>query len=348
MSDVLCDISAFKYHRVPPQVLMQLPMVPTPELDPNRSQLLETPLVSEVLGAPVHLLSERAGHSRGGKRVVWHAWTAGRPVDAIWETPFGLETASPLFSLLTMASSCPAVQLAMAMYELCGTFAVFEPSEKIEELLRHERVDCLFGTGFGWRRMGPRPERPGNLWERPPLFDLGELHDYCKRIEGMHGAKNFTSAAQMVTGVTASPFEAQASMLLGLPRRLGGEGLPIENNVPLDLNRAARRLSGTGKRVGDIVIASDDGTRCVVVECQGRAFHGSVESKIADSDRTTALQAMGYEVILMTYSQIADPQKFDTVVELIKRKLGIRPRAKSPAQERAAERLRSELFCGWI
>ena len=327
---------------------MQLPMVPAPELDSNRSQLLETPLVSEVLGAPVHLLSERAGTSHAGKRVIQHVWTSDRPAGSVVETPFGLEVTSPLFTLLIMASSCSVVELAMAMYELCGTFAVFEPSEKIEELLRRARADRLFGPGFGWRRMGSESGNPGNLWERPVLIDLDELHDYCARIEGLRGAKNFIRAVQMVSGVVASPFEAQASMLLSLPRRLGGEGFVIENNVPLDLDRSAKRLSGVGKRVGDIVITSDDGTRCVVVECQGRAFHGSVESKIADSDRTTALQAMGYEVILMTYSQIADPQKFDTVVELIKRKLGMRPRAKSSAQERTSKQLRSELFRGWI
>ncbi len=348
MNDVLCDISAFGYHRIPPQVLMQLPMVPAPESDPNRAQLLETPLVSEILGAPVHLLSDRMRHSRDGKRVSWHAWTTEKPVGSIEETPLGVEVASPLFTLLTMAPSYPVTQLAMAMYELCGTFAIFEPSKKIEELLRRERLDSMFMPWFGWRRMGSAPGPASNLWERPALIELDELRRYCDCVAGMRGAKNFIRAAQMVTGVAASPFEAQASMLLGLPRRWGGEGFSVENNVLLDLSRAAKRISGAGKRVGDIVITNDDGSRCVVVECQGRAFHGSVEAKIADSDRTTALQAMGYEVILMTYSQLADPQKFDTVVGLIKKKLGMRARPKSAAQERAAMKLRAELMRGWI
>lgn len=329
-------------------MLMQLPMAPASETDPNRMRLLKTPLVTEVIGSPVHLLTDRACSSRAGKRVVRHVWSCEMPIGSVEESPFGLSVTSPLFTLLTMAATHSVLQLAMAMYEMCGTFAVFEPSENIEELLHRERIAYCFSPGFGWRRMGDGAPRASALWERPSLVGLDELRNYAASISGMRGVKRFTQATGLVSGVTASPLEAQASMLLGFPRRLGGEGFSLQNNVELDLNREAKRLSGRNKRVGDIVITSDNGERCVVVECQGRAFHGSAEAKIADSDRTTALQSMGYEVILMTYAQLVDPLKFETVVKLIKRKLGMRNRAKSPVQEKATAKLRSELFRGWI
>ncbi len=136
-------------------------------------------------------------------------------------------------------------------------------------------------------------------------------------------------------------------MLLGVSRPLGGEGLRLENNVTLDLNRSAQRISGTQKRIADIVMTNNSGGADVIVECQGAAFHGSVEAKLFDSDRTTALQSMGYEVILMTYSQLTDPIAYRAVVRLIERKLGLRERSKTELQLKRELLMRRDLFDRW-
>ena len=58
MEYTLCDISAFRYHRIPPQVVMLCPPVPRPDTDKRRRELAEHPLVKDALGLPLHLLSD--------------------------------------------------------------------------------------------------------------------------------------------------------------------------------------------------------------------------------------------------------------------------------------------------
>lgn len=167
--------------------------------------------------------------------------------------------------------------------------------------------------------------------ETTSLVELSELTEYVDKIPGLRGAKSFTRAAKCITGVAASPLEVQASMLFGLTRLRGGEGLRLTNNVEIRLTRSARLISGLDRRYADILLANKDGSRECLVECQGKAIHGSIESKISDSDRTTALQAMGYPVVLMTYGQLADSDAFRVVMELIMSYLDVPLKDKTPA-----------------
>lgn len=73
----------------------------------------------------------------------------------------------------------------------------------------------------------------------------------------------------------------------------------------------------------------------------------SIESKISDSDRTTALQAMGYPVVLMTYGQLADFDAFRVVMELIMSYLDVPLKDKTPRQQELERRLREEIFIDW-
>ncbi len=100
-------------------------------------------------------------------------------------------------------------------------------------------------------------------------------------------------------------------------------------------------------RYADILLANKDGSRECLVECQGKAIHGSIESKISDSDRTTALQTMGYPVVLMTYGQLVDSDAFRVVMELIMSYLDMPLKDKTPRQQELERRLREEIFIDW-
>lgn len=347
MKDIVCDISAFRYHRIPPQVLLLLPMIPVAELDPNRAKLAAHPMVSEILHAPLHLLSRTKGRSSSGGRVVKHNWTGDLPPGAIQPTLHGIKVASPMFTLLTMAPSVSETKLLMAVYEMCGTFAVFEPSDFVEDLLAVANEQHLLDDVDGWERCVDSRGVPTNLWKRPPLIELSELDSFIKSCSGMRGVKQLTRAVASVTGITASPFEVQASILFGLSRARGGEGFALENNVDIQLNRAAKRVSGTNKRVADILIISEDGDRSLIVECQGEAFHSSDDMVKSDSDRTTALQSMGYEVVLLTYSQINDPESYEIVASLIASKLGIKRHPRTQRQLERHRSVRNDVFDDW-
>lgn len=66
-----------------------------------------------------------------------------------------------------------------------------------------------------------------------------------------------------------------------------------------------------------------------------------------DADRMTALQAMGYDVLLLTHRQISDEDRFRAIVKAVCRMLDAEYRDKSSDEQRAEALLRSELFVDW-
>lgn len=343
MEDVLCNISAFRYYRVPPQVFSVLPMLPERVDDPMFGALVGHPLVTEALGTPLHVLSDKRSRNLQGNRLVRHFSSAELPFGSILETDFCFDVSSPLFTLLSLAPYVSNERLIMMMYEFCGSFSVFRVSSKLKSIMLETRGKKAFDPMLGWSKANPS-DASDSLWKRPPLITVDELKDFSHEVSGLRGAKSFVRAAKCVTGVAASPLEVQTSMLLSLPRVRGGEGISIENNVKVALDYGAQLISNTESRVVDILAKNRDDSKECDIECQGTAFHGSVESKIADSDRTTALQSMGRDVILTTYGQISDVDAFAEVVKLICTKLNMPYKEKSALQKQREAVLREQIF----
>ena len=97
----------------------------------------------------------------------------------------------------------------------------------------------------------------------------------------------------------------------------------------------------------DLLLSSPDGRRQVAIECQGKASHGRAGDGLRDADRMTALQAMGYDVLLLTHRQISDEDRFRAIVKAVCRMLDAEYRDKSADEQRAEALLRSELFVDW-
>ena len=85
----------------------------------------------------------------------------------------------------------------------------------------------------------------------------------------------------------------------------------------------------------------------MAIECQGKASHGRAGDGLRDADRMTALQAMGYDVLLLTHRQISDEDRFHAIVKAVCRMLDVEYRDKSSDEQRAETLLRSELFVDW-
>ena len=137
-------------------------------------------------------------------------------------------------------------------------------------------------------------------------------------------------------------------MLFGLSRRLGGEGLlHFENNYEIALDQKAKKIVNKDKVYADLHFVSAEGDRSVIVECQGATEHGKVDAGIRDADRATALQSMGYDVILLTYEKMSDKDSFRTVAEMLADKLGYPYRPKTDAMKAREDELRRELLIDW-
>ncbi len=346
MEDTLCHISAFRFYRIPPQVLPYLPPIPIEQADQNRVSLLSSLAVTDCIGNPRFLISDSRNHT-GARRIKHHQWRGHLPAEAIIESDLGVQVTSPLFTLLQLAGSVDDIELLMALYEICGSFAIFKPSSRIEALLAQASSHRALGTQ-GWTRVTDSRGTPSPLWMRPPLIELDELQRFLELTEGAWGHKRLARAASYLTGIVASPLEAQLSMLLGLPRCRGGEGLRrIETNVDMPLSRTARKLHPKNKVIIDAYLTSTDGSRALALECQGRAVHGMGGVSDGDANRATALQSMGIEVLLVTSEQLSQKDRYDALVRTIFAKLGMKQRPKTAAQKRAEVDLRRKIFGDW-
>ena len=348
MYETLCDISAFQLLRTPPQVLAAMPALPCACDDKTRSKLKRHPLVQHVLGPVVHLMVTDRRKRSSAKCIQSHLASTELPFGSVITTDLGVNVTSPLFTLLQLAQHLSEERLIMAMYELCGTFTVFKPSHEIELLLADSEGANQARPTDDWERIKNNKGRPTDLWRRKPLISIDELRRFAAITKGMRGNRRFAKAATAVTGITASPFEAQMSILLARSRRKGGEGLSaFQNNYRIPLNPTASMLANRATCYADMLFDQHRDGKPLVIECQGRIAHDSAASAVSDSNRVIALQHMGFEVMLVSYEQISHADHFDALRRLIASHLGITYRDKTRNLRKREHELRRNIFIDW-
>lgn len=344
MNEYFCGTTAFRLFRIPPAIRCMLPCLELPHSPHDGVRLKRALELYGNLGPCLHVLVRKPSERRNRVRVKSHLWTGELPPLSFVDDSFGMTHATPLFALLTMAPCVSWVHLAMAMFELCGDFAVFQPSDEVQRRIDELRYDEL----GQWRQVADVAGRPTSLWRRPPLIELDELRTYTASISGVRGAKNFVRAAALVSGVASSPFEVQATLRLAISRRLGGEGiLGIKNNQRICLTHAARKVLSQHSCYADIFLEGIGDGKDVDIECHGHMVHDGGVQSLLDANRTLALQLMGIEVMLVTHEQLCSRQGFPEIVRHIKAVRGEPYVSKTP-QELARERwLMHELFIDW-
>ena len=290
MPQIVCAQSAFRFHRAPPQLRALYPPLPGTYQDSNHRKLASCSTASDLLGTPIHRLVRARSAVNSGATYQSHLVGGELPFSCIQETDHGFLLAGPELTLLTMAPSIDRIELLMATYELCGSFSVFQPTVQTESLLKEAADQGFIPENAGWKRVVDTKDAQTSLWKRDPVTSPESLRSFLDQTKGLRGSKNLAWAIDRVTGICASPFEVQASILLGLSRRLGGEGLPIQNNHRIRLNKQARALYGHDHCFADIYIEASGSHPALDIECQGRSIHDSEAAGISDADRAAALE----------------------------------------------------------
>lgn len=348
MKDLLCDISAFRYWRLPPQALALCPPLPRPEEDRRRYDLARSPTATVVLGLPLYALVRTRNKRTCPASVRQRLFLGELPRESVLETEHGFLVTSPLLTAFIMSRHLTDLQLFFVLAEMCGLFAVCTLPAALEAELSRAIDSGAIPKALGWARCPSEDGAASNLWRRDALVLDGDLDRFCSDVCGMRYGKRFMAVSHLVPLGAASPFEVEAYLLLGLPRSLGGEGFcGIELNVEVALNASARAIVGKSRVYIDLLLSSPDGERQVAIECQGKASHGRAGDGLRDADRMTALQAMGYDVLLLTHRQISDDDRFHAIVKAVCRLLDVEYRDKSLEEQGAEALLRSELFVDW-
>lgn len=229
---------------------------------------------------------------------------------------------------------------------MCGRFTLFNPGERMQAELETHGIEIC---NDGWTCVKDQNGSPTSLWTRPPLITTRDLEKFATSLHGIRGSKMFKQAVNCVSGVTASPLEAQLSMLLWMDCDLGGWGYQnIENNYRIPLSHNAKILAEKNYAEIDMRVLSPNGTKEWMIECQGKIIHDRVGAGTRDSLRITALQTMGHSVTMLTSDQLSNPDKFGALLDLLSKQLNIHWPKKNPRQIFAENKLRSEIFSDWL
>ena len=343
----LCGRSAFEYHRIPPQILGLYPKIDLQPSDRRYIKLSHEPFLEDLLTSPIHRIAHNRNNRFSGSLFKPHLLTREAPPGAFWQTEHGFEVASPEFTLLNLATMTEPYELLMAAYELCSTFAVFKPCERAQAQLDEAIRLKLIDRDDGWERVNDTNNSPTDLWKREPLTNTAKLKEFMVKATGMRGIKRLPWTIDRMSGITASPFEAQTSMLLSMPRNEGGWSIPIQNNVRIPLTGDAKKLHDATCAYADILIETGTDSLGLVIECQGRSVHDSEQAALSDAERATALTSMGYDVIQITYKQIESQASANSIAKLIHKKAGLEFKPKSSDELTAELDLRRHILTDW-
>ena len=350
MDNILCGLSAFRCYRIPPIVLAACPPISWLELKRGGKMPVKDSFLTGLIGLPVHMLSDDKSKCTGAKSIRWHLLSKELPFGSVFEIEeLDAGATSPYMTLFTLARLVSDVHLLMAMYEFCGSFTVFRPSQKIEAYLERHTASAPLGADGGWSRVRDGSGKPTDLWKRPPLIEVEELQAFASEVEHLRGGKRFSKIAHMVNGVTASPFEVQISILLSLPRIKGGEGLrEFSNNFEIRFSRDARQLVNKERAYADVYFEGESMRSPLAIECQGSIVHSGDAALMSDADRMLALQSMGVDVLPVTYRQIRNADNFRRIVRQVAKRLGKPYREKTDRMLASERELRRELFIDWL
>ncbi len=380
MDTCICDISALKFWRTPPVVRLLVagpadsPLlrrcVAEDELMSFRTGLYSSlpfcgcfadgprwhrycgqartlreqfMVLAPSLDAPVDILAFDSSKRRTSKLLRPRLWSGEVPHGSIQELTDELTVSSPEFALQQFAARASWARTFMIVSELCGSFAIYEPPAPIKSFMQGLVDRQRLPSCGGWEPCLSNGQLT-NLWTRAPLTTPEDILAFAQNCESLRGKAKLCKVAKLVKPNAASPLEVQAGMLLGLPRRLGGEGYSdFEYNTKVVLDKDARALAQRGHCYCDL-FWEDAG---LDIECQGAMVHNSWDSFVSDFDRATALGQMGIRVMLATSTSLFDTYRWDAFADAVAIALGKPRKPKTSKEIKAEYDLRQELETDW-
>ena len=236
----------------------------------------------------VHVLVPRKLRRKSGLGVMFHTCTAGFPLEHILVIDAGLCVVSPEYALMFISEGGDLASTLMLLYEFCGCYSIGDAR--------------------------------GGLTMRHPLTSVSEVRQMLNQTPGAKGAKMLRKALPLVLDGSGSPQETITVLLLCLPQRYGGYGLPKpQMNVNIVLEGDAHAI-WPGGNAFDMVWRREK----VVVEYDGEDGHSDFSQKERDSTRRNALAAAGYSVFVLTKSQLKSVSKTYAIAKAVADRLGHR------------------------
>ncbi|MCL2750469.1 MAG: endonuclease domain-containing protein [Coriobacteriia bacterium] len=146
--------------------------------------------------------------------------------------------------------------------------------------------------------------------KRPALTSVERLSSFLDRSEGVLNQRQLQGLLRYIGNGSASPMESKLLILLTLPYRHGGFGLPLpELDAPVEPGKIARNNSG--KKVYNNLTKDNKNYRCdfywrdlkLAVEYDSDKHHLRSKQKAEDSKKKNYLLSKGVHVITVSKLQ---------------------------------------------
>jgi len=310
-------------------------------------------LIPEGLSQPVNLLVGAPGARRKSKMVRPRVYARPIPEWGFVEIGSGAMVCSPAFLFFQMAADLPLLRLIELGYELCGSYSlpvgesrnlnsgstvvgrVSEAEQKVAD-----RVSEVEQNAAGRVSEAEQKAAEKRQYGRVPLTTVRELRAFAPRMEGAKGYKNAERALRYIIDGSASPMETILVMMLTLPHKLGGYGLPHpEMNKRIDIGKAAKHRPGRAFYKCDLIWEK----AAIAVEYDSDMCHTGADRIADDSRKRFDMTVLGIEPISLTNRQVRNAVEFDAFAKLIAAKLGRQLRFRSRRYSDAQSELRSLL-----
>lgn len=310
MATVLCDISALNYWRscdggYPEATRSRLKLVG----DRRAADLVERCVpTSSDLGKPLRILVASAEDRVRTADVTSIVHASPLPACALCPLGESLYVCSPEMTFVEMGRRLTEINLIRYGFEICGSYAI-------------------------------RPQVEAGFVRRDPLTNASKLAAFVEDASRVPGSKRARSAVRHIIDASASPMETIVALLLCLPVRMGGYGIPQPTmNAKVSVAPGSSFESGT--RYCDLLWK---GAR-FALEYDSRAYHSSEEKQWADSKRRAELGDAGVSVVSVAARQVYDAGEFERIARIVSRatRKRIDGRAFRPLRQR--DELRTKLL----
>ena len=252
------------------------------------------------------------------ERLETHVWCHDIPRGAFINLGNGIFLSSPAFLFMQLAPQLSEIDLITLGLEFCGSYSCWG----FPSLVPNAKVEDEFRV---------------TTYQLRPALNAARLSAFVEHMEGERGSVRARWALKYVIDNAASPMESAVYLLLSLPRRLGGRGLP----APLFNAKVAVTTSvSTEYRFPDLYWP----TKGVDVEYQSDEKHSGSWSRYRDARREIELVAEHITVLPLTRHQIMDAEEFNAFAVSVRRALGLRSRTLTPAWYESYLALRQKLL----
>ena len=275
-------------------------------------------------GTPIQAYVNHRSKGTSTKRLVTHVLASGAPNGAMLDLGHDVCMCSPRFMFMQLAMQLDTVDLARVGMELCGTYSLWR--------LAPDRFGDLYSRMNG--------ESQSCTYDVPRATKLHQLQAFVGRQQNARGAVGARSALRWIGENSASPMETAIYLLLCLPKRLGGYGLP---KPVLNPKLIVSNPHGSVERYPDLFWLGAN----IDVEYNSDSAHSGEWSRYRDSKREIELTVGNIKVLPLTRPQVMNSDEFDAFAQGLRRMLGIRARATDPKWAYRHEELREKLLAGW-